>query len=1098
MWARNGSGACLAPTFLTLQPTLGAASNRLVPEVVLYTFAGFSPGARRYASVRNNVRLVLSRAVPAFLLFGSIAVANTHLGGRVQTGYAAPLTAAAVAAAPATPTVTPTPSSSRPVSVVVSPAQVAAGATIAVSGTGYQPSESVALELATTGAGSAVSQLPPTVHAGADGAFGAGSVNIPDSTPAGTYTIIALGLSSNRSAGTPLMVTAPKATLSVDPTTFSPDDSIKVSGAHFLPGEDVNLALASTSGNTSVTLGKAHADSAGNIGPATVQIPFGVTAGSLLLVATGQSSNRVATVGVTVQTAAAALVVSPTSAKPNQTIAVTGTHFQPGEPVTIDLVTLSATSRVGGATANSSGGFTSGSVVVPANTPQGAATLVATGTTSRLSATAQLSVGVIPASLVATPTTVTAGSALSLSGDGFIPGETVTVVLTGTHLAALTLAALPVGSGGSFKVSGLAVPSFVPAGPYTVSALGQRSGRSASAALTIEAPAPSAPILSILGITHVAGQPYVLSPGGLVQLAGSHFPAGATVNVALQGASGTIALGSVKTSAQGTLGPIALSVPANTVAGAYSLETVVNGAKDASIAVEVAILTPHINLSKGSLTAGGTIVLHGTGFAPGEQVVAALNSAALATTPAVVTANPSGDFTVTFIVPNTLTQGANVLTVTGATSRAGISLTLQAAHLTATTWYFANGDTSGGTRTVIGLLNPSDGQASVHLTFLYQTTSQRTTTVTVPAHGTLQVDLGLVAGQGRHISTIVSADRQIGAQSNIYYPNADGSEGLGASAPAKLWYLAEGYTGGTFHEYLDVMNPSTAVASVDVRFLPFNGGALKEERFTVSPRSTIRVDAGQYVPGQSIGAIVTANQGIVVERTLRFGVGGRGADDAFGIASSSTVWLFAQGNTSAERQTFLTILNPNQASPATVTATLFDGNGKPVGVKTIVVDALHRGNIKLNSIIASGDVAVSVVSSVPIVVERPQYVGPADLSQASSGSDIFGRNGAGSSWTFPSGDTSGGNQESLYFYNPGLLPVDVMVTFYTNTGVTVQKAVSLAPNSRSVLNVNDVTGLPKGPFGAVARGTNGRLFVAEQATLNAQTHRYGGTQGIAQ
>ncbi len=127
---------------------------------------------------------------------------------------------------------------------------------------------------------------------------------------------------------------------------------------------------------------------------------------------------------------------------------------------------------------------------------------------------------------------------------------------------------------------------------------------------------------------------------------------------------------------------------------------------------------------------------------------------------------------------------------------------------------------------------------------------------------------------------------------------------------------------------------------------------------------------------------------------------------------------------------------------------MFDGNGKPVGMKTIVADALHRGNIKkLNSVVASGDVAVSVVSSVPIVVERPQYVGPADLSQASSGSDIFGRNGGGTSWTFPSGDTSGGNQESLYFYNPGLLPVNVTVTFYTNTGATVQKEVSLAPNS---------------------------------------------------
>jgi len=1070
--------------------------------------------------VHRRSFFMLSRVVPALLILGLVIMASGNLAGRVQTGYAANPAAvdtatvtATVPAATATATIpaatttatatlpaatmTVTPVPSGPVTVTVSPGQISAGSTVAVAGKDYQPSEAVALELSTTGSGAAVTQLT-TVHADANGAFNASSVSIPASTPAGNYVIIALGLTSNRSAHTPLNVTAPTATLVVNPTTFAPDDSIQVSGTNFLPGEAVNIALTSTSGSASITLGQVHADNSGNISSVKFQVPFGVTSGAMQVVATGQSSNRTATVGVTVHAPTAGLTIVPTSAKPKQTITVNGTHFKPGEPITIDLVTLSATTRVGNATANASGDFSATNVTVPANTPQGTATLVATGTTSRLSATAQLTVGVNAATLVATPNTVTAGSTISLNGTGFIPGETATVVITGTHLSAITLAAVPIAADGSFKINGLGIPAFIAAGPYSISALGQQSGRSATTALTVQAPPPSAPILSILGITHTSGQQYVLSPGGLVQIAGSHYPAGAVVNVALTNNSGTIALGSVKSSAQGTLGPVSLSIPANTAAGTYTLETVVNGTKDASVTVTVATITPHITVSQTSLTAGGSIVIHGTGFAPGEQVVAALNSAALATSPSVISANASGAFTASFKVPNTVTQGSNVLTVTGATSRAGASITLKAAHLTATTWYFADGDTTGGIRTVISLLNPSAGQAKVTLTFLYQTTTQRSTTVMVPAHGTLQVDLGLTAGQGRHISTIVSADRQIGAQSNIYYPGADGSSSLGASAPAKLWYLAEGYTGGTFHEYLDVMNPSKAVASVDVRFLPFNGKPLKEERFTVNARSTIRVDAGQYVPGQSIGAIVSANQGVVVERTLRFGAGGRGADSTIGIASSSTVWLFAQGNTAPNRQTFLTILNPNQASPATVTATLFDSNGKPVGMKTIVVDALHRGNIKLNSILSSANVAVSVTSSVPVVVERPQYVGPADLGRASSGSDVFGRNGAGASWTFPGGNTSGGNQESLYFYNPGVQPVAVQVTFYTNTGATIQQSITLAPNSRDVMNVNTVSGLPTGPFGAVARSTDGRLFVAEQSTFNSQTQRYSSTQGIAQ
>src|ERR1019366_6523778 len=93
---------------------------------------------------------------------------------------------------------------------------------------------------------------------------------------------------------------------------------------------------------------------------------------------------------------------------------------------------------------------------------------------------------------------------------------------------------------------------------------------------------------------------------------------------------------------------------------------------------------------------------------------------------------------------------------------------------------------------------------------------------------------------------------------------------LGASAPATIWYLAEGFTGNSFTESLQIMNPNTAIATVDVRFLPFNGRPLKVVRFSVQPRSNITINAGQYMPGLSISAIVTTDKAIVVERTMRF------------------------------------------------------------------------------------------------------------------------------------------------------------------------------------------------------------------------------------
>src|SRR5664279_4575303 len=156
------------------------------------------------------------------------------------------------------------------------------------------------------------------------------------------------------------------------------------------------------------------------------------------------------------------------------------------------------------------------------------------------------------------------------------------------------------------------------------------------------------------------------------------------------------------------------------------------------------------------------------------------------------------------------------------------------------------------------------------------------------------------------------------------------------------------------------------------------------------------------------------------ERTMRFGAGGRGAHDKIGVTTTSTLWFFAQGQTSGDRQTFFTILNPNQAAPAAVTATFFDRTGKPVGSKTIVVNALRRGNIKLNDVLPNAEVATILTSNVPVVVERPDYNGPANLALASSGSVIFGRNGGGLSWALPGGSTADGTQSKIFLFNPGL------------------------------------------------------------------------------
>ncbi|HEY8282848.1 MAG TPA: DUF5719 family protein [Chloroflexota bacterium] len=980
--------------------------------------------------------------------------------------------------------------------LAVTPTEVAAASTVAVSGSGFAAGETVTIQIASTGAVTSTETVDPGVKADAGGAFKVPALQIPASLPAGTYRLLAVGVSSARAAEVGLKITAVSATLTADHATFSPGDAVRVTGAHFGPGERVLFSLSSVSQSVSIPLGHALANHAGNVGPVALQIPFGVPAGKLLLTAVGQTTNRQATVNVSVTAAAATLVTSASSVKPGEHLAVSGTHFQPGETVTVDLVALSTSARLGTAHVHANGDF-SLSVVVPANTPQGTVSVVATGTTSHLSVSHPISVGALPATLK-TSGTVKAGGTVAVAGTGFIPGEAVNFQLRGGKISSLALGSVIADTAGKVTVAHLVIPSLVPAGTYSMVAYGQTSGRSATSTLAVQAPPAAAPILSVLGGVPGPGGSYLVSPGGLAEIAGSNFPAHARVTIALVAAGKATALTVVTASSTGALGPYGVTLPANTVAGAYSLEALVGGKKLAGIVLHVAALTPRLSLSTNTLSAGATVGVRGFGFAPGEQVVVALNSSALATIPSSILANSHGSFSASFVVPTTVLNGTNLVTASGASSRASAQAAATAHLPVSSRWYFPHGDTTGDHETSISMLNPSDAPATVKMTFLYQTGPEHMYTQIVPAHHEVSVGLRLVAGVGRQVSTILESDRSISASSTISYGAADTSTALGAAGPATTWYLAEGYTNGSFSEYLHIMNPNNAFATIDVRFLPFNNRPAKETRFVMQPDSNIQINAGQYMPGLSISAIVTADHPVVVERSMRFGLGGRGAHDKIGVTSASTIWQFAHGESAANRQTFFTILNPNQAAPAAVTATFYDHAGRPVGSSTVIVDPLHRGNIKLNDVLPSAQVATVLTSNVPVVVERPSYDGPANLGQAMAGSVVFGQNGGGLSWAFPGASTAPGNLSQLFLFNPGLKAVAVHATFYSDLGATVTQDYTLAPNSDTVLTVNSVPGLPQGRYGAVLKSTNGAVFLAEQSNWNATLRQMGSTQGISQ
>ena len=905
--------------------------------------------------------------------------------------------------------------------------------------------------------------------------------------------VVATGLSSTRTTQVILSAVLPAVAIGISAATFEPDDTVQVNGANFAPNELVNLTLLAPASGTSRLLGQARANGSGQFNGVKLHIPWGLAPGAMQVLAVGLTSAWQTTIPVTVEAPAPSITLSASSIKPGGTEAVRGAHFEPGEPLIVDMVTLAGSVRIGTAKADTNGNFLASRLTIPAQTPEGVATIAATGQTSQLSGSKQLTIAALAATLALGQGAVIAGSTISLSGHGFVAGETVEIRLSGGQVPAITLTSVIVAADGSYQVPVLILPAYLPRATYTVTAAGQTSGRHATAKLQVQAMPRGNPIVSVVDPAHIAGQPYTTNPGALLQVAGSNFQNNADVQLALQGSFGVIPLEATGANAQGALGPIRVPIPVFAPLGSYNLAAMSGSTVLASTPLQVIRRTPQIALIAGSISSGTAIRVSGSGFAPGEQVVLALNGVTVTTSPGTLLADRSGAFTTSCTVPNAVAIGLNLLTATGGSSRTSASLDVKSVTPVATHWYFPAGDTHKGAQTLISVFNPDVANAHVTLTFLTGAGAQRQQHLTVETHHTTSVNVAGIAGTGRFVSTIVEADLQIAAVRTITYSKQASTSAVGASAPATTWYLAEGYTGSGFHEMLTILNPNATPATTDVRFLPQNNGPVREVRLSVAAHANLRVDVGQYMPLQSSSTIVTANKPIVVERSTRFGLNGRGAATTVASTGTSTVWLFAQGTVNPNLQTFLSVLNPSPVNPAEVTATLYDELGRPAGSRTIVVAPLRRGTIKVNSIVPQAGYKVTgggviVTANVQVVAERTQYEGPNNLRKVWAGSAVVGRNGGALTWLITGTTQASGTTNVLAVFDTSLSTARVNVTIYGADGRQAHQLLILTPNGSGTIPLNSMPGIAAGPFSVLLHSENGRPFMAEMTITDPRNH----------
>jgi hypothetical protein len=610
------------------------------------------------------------------------------------------------------------------------------------------------------------------------------------------------------------------------------------------------------------------------------------------------------------------------------------------------------------------------------------------------------------------------------------------------------------------------------------------------ATATVTLTATPRPTATATPKAQISVAPTSINPGGVLTMTGAGFAGDEGVDVGLDKTT----YANTKATGTGQLPSTGFAVPFTAMPGRHSVfARGLSSHRRAYGVVRVKRLKPSLRLDHTSATIGTRLCATGTSFLPGETVTLAVNAVASAA----ATASTDGSFTVCFAVPANIVSGSNNVTAIGANSRATALARVTGVLAIASTFYFVGASTANGEDTDLPLVNPQSLPSKITLTFYLPSSPPVKRTLVVAAHTRTTVVLSQYVAGVRGFGLRLRADRVVAAQMVVRRGGKDPYSTLGNSLLRKRWYLAEGYTGLTFHETIYLLNPQSAHATVKVRLLPFNGSAARVATYIVPAQRTYRIDVNRLFPHASVAAIITSYKPVAVERVMTFGKDAYGATGNVGTAQAATGWLFAEGSTANGFQTFLTILNPS-AKPATVTALFFDTRGHLLGSHSIVVDPLHRGNILLNATVHASSIATSVTSNQPIVVERPIYFGSPNEGRT-GGSIDFGRNGTSLSWLFSDGDTTLGAHEYLLALNPTPRVLQLHATFYLTNGRVVAQDFAVPGSARLTINVNTaVPGVAGTLHGAQLSSTNNMGFIAEQSIYNGSFTAGYSTAGLAQ
>ena len=334
-----------------------------------------------------------------------------------------------------------------------------------------------------------------------------------------------------------------------------------------------------------------------------------------------------------------------------------------------------------------------------------------------------------------------------------------------------------------------------------------------------------------------------------------------------------------------------------------------------------------------------------------------------------------------------------------------------------TTWYFAEGSTSGDFALFYLLQNPQAAAVTATVTYLRpsgQPPIVRTYVLPPRSRTTIVVDAEAPELASTDVSAAITATGPIVAERAMYaskpgQPFGAGHGSAGVTAPALDWFLAEGATGAFFDLFVLVANPNGTAATVEVEYLRGSGTPLaKTYTVPAQSRMTIWVDGEELPAGSGLRPLAAADVStvvrstnavpIVVERSMWW----PGpeltsnywyeAHNSPGVTATATRWMVAGAEVGGAdgTDTYVLIANPTATGASVLITLASDDYG--FQQTSIGVPAKSRVTVGLRAAfpgIPDGRYGVDVYNpSVPIVVEAATYASPGGVTWARGGNAV--------------------------------------------------------------------------------------------------------------